>query len=199
VHRTPVLTCAALDGLTGASLFFKCENFQKVGAFKMRGATNAVLSLSDDEAARGVATHSSGNHAQALALAAQMRGISAYIVMPSSAPAVKRSAVEGYGAEIITCEPTLQAREETLASVVERTGAVFIHPYDNDSIIAGQGTTALDRRRTDRSRRCRALPGGGPHHSLGQSRYGGRRPVDQPGGAELSHHPETCHRHLDRG
>ena len=144
VHRTPVLTCAALDGLTGASLFFKCENFQKVGAFKMRGATNAVLSLSDDEAARGVATHSSGNHAQALALAAQMRGISAYIVMPSSAPAVKRSAVEGYGAEIITCEPTLQAREETLASVVERTGAVFIHPYDNDSIIAGQGTTALE-------------------------------------------------------
>lgn len=144
VHRTPVLTCAALDGLTGASLFFKCENFQKVGAFKMRGATNAVLSLSDDEAARGVATHSSGNHAQALALAARMRGIPAYIVMPSSAPAVKRSAVEGYGAEIITCEPTLQAREETLASVVERTGAVFIHPYDNDRIIAGQGTAALE-------------------------------------------------------
>ncbi|MEN8008424.1 MAG: pyridoxal-phosphate dependent enzyme [Candidatus Krumholzibacteriota bacterium] len=144
VHRTPVLTCAAIDELAGASLFFKCENFQKVGAFKMRGATNAVLSLADDEAARGVATHSSGNHAQALALAARQRGIPAYIVMPSTAPAVKRVAVEGYGAEIITCEPTLRAREETLASVVARTGAVFVHPYDNDRIIAGQGTAALE-------------------------------------------------------
>jgi threonine dehydratase len=144
VHRTPVLTCTAVDELAGASLFFKCENFQKVGAFKMRGATNAVLSLSDDEAARGVATHSSGNHAQALALAARQRGISAYIVMPSSAPGVKRAAVEGYGAEIITCKPTLQSREETLGQVVERTGAVFIHPYDNDRIIAGQGTAALE-------------------------------------------------------
>ncbi len=144
VHRTPVLTCAAIDGLAGASLFFKCENFQKVGAFKMRGATNAVLSLNDDEAARGVATHSSGNHAQALALAARMRGIPAFIVMPSNAPAVKRAAVEGYGAEIITCEPTLKAREETLKAVVERTGAVFVHPYDNDAIIAGQGTAAVE-------------------------------------------------------
>lgn len=144
VHRTPVLTCAAIDGLAGASLFFKCENFQKVGAFKMRGATNAVLSLDDDEAARGVATHSSGNHAQALALAARLRGIPAFIVMPSNAPAVKRVAVEGYGAEIITCEPTLQAREETLNAVVERTGAVFVHPYDNEDIIAGQGTAALE-------------------------------------------------------
>ena len=144
VHRTPVLTCAALDGLSGASLFFKCENFQKVGAFKMRGATNAVLSLSEGEADRGVATHSSGNHAQALALAARMRGIPAFIVMPANAPTVKRAAVEGYGAEIITCEPTLQAREETLASVVERTGAEFVHPYDDDRIIAGQGTAALE-------------------------------------------------------
>jgi len=144
VHRTPVITCTAIDGLAGANLFFKCENFQKVGAFKMRGATNAVLSLNDDEAARGVATHSSGNHAQALALAAQLRGIPAYIVMPSNAPAVKRVAVEGYGAEIITCEPTLQAREETLKAVVERTGAVFVHPYDNETIIAGQGTVALE-------------------------------------------------------
>jgi threonine dehydratase len=144
VHRTPVLTCAALDGMAGASLYFKCENFQKVGAFKMRGATNAVLSLSDAEAARGVATHSSGNHAQALALAARDRGVPAYIVMPSTAPGVKRAAVEGYGAEIITCEPTLQAREETLAAVVERTGAAFIHPYDDDRIIAGQGTAALE-------------------------------------------------------
>jgi threonine dehydratase len=144
VHRTPVMTCATLDAQGGASLFFKCENFQKVGAFKMRGATNAVLSLGDAEAARGVATHSSGNHAQALALAARQRGIPAYIVMPSSAPAVKRAAVEGYGAEIITCEPTLQAREETLDAVVQRTGAVFIHPYDNERIIAGQGTAALE-------------------------------------------------------
>ena len=144
VHRTPVMTCAAIDGLAGANLFFKCENFQKVGAFKMRGATNAVLSLNDHEAARGVATHSSGNHAQALALAARLRGIPAFIVMPSNAPAVKRAAVEGYGAEIITCEPTLQAREETLKAVVERTGAVFVHPYDNEAIIAGQGTAALE-------------------------------------------------------
>ncbi len=144
VHRTPVLTCTAIDDLAGASLFFKCENFQKVGAFKMRGATNAVLSLNDDEASRGVATHSSGNHAQALALAARMRGIPAFIVMPSNAPAVKRAAVEGYGAEIITCEPTLKAREETLKAVVERTGAVFIHPYDNEAIIAGQGTAAME-------------------------------------------------------
>ena len=144
VHRTPVLTCDAIDGLAGASLFFKCENFQKVGAFKMRGATNAVLSLSDEEAAWGVATHSSGNHAQALALAARNRGIPAYIVMPSNAPAVKRAAVQGYGAEIITCEPTLRAREETLAKVVVRTGAVFIHPYDDDRIIAGQGTAAVE-------------------------------------------------------
>ena len=125
VHRTPVLTCAALDERAGATLFFKCENFQKVGAFKMRGATNAVFSLSDEEAVRGVATHSSGNHAQALALAARLRGIPSFIVMPSNAPTVKRVAVEGYGAEIITCQPTLQAREETLAQVTERTGAVL--------------------------------------------------------------------------
>jgi len=144
VHRTPVLTCAALDERAGATLFFKCENFQKVGAFKMRGATNAVFSLSDEEAVRGVATHSSGNHAQALALAARLRGIPSFIVMPSNAPTVKRVAVEGYGAEIITCQPTLQAREETLAQVTERTGAVFIHPYDDDRIIAGQGTAALE-------------------------------------------------------
>lgn len=144
MHRTPVLTCATLDLMAGASLFFKCENFQKVGAFKMRGAANAVFSLTDQEAARGVATHSSGNHAQALALAARLRGIPAHIVMPSTAPAVKRAAVAGYGAEIITCEPTLEARESTLADVVARTGAAFIHPYDNDRIIAGQGTAAME-------------------------------------------------------
>jgi threonine dehydratase len=144
VHRTPVLTCSAIDRQSGCSLFFKCENLQKVGAFKMRGATNAVFSLSELAASRGVATHSSGNHAQALALAARLRGVPAFVVMPTSAPAVKRIAVEGYGAEIIDCEPTLQAREETLDQVVARTGAVFIHPYDNEHIIAGQGTAALE-------------------------------------------------------
>ncbi len=144
VHRTPVLTCATIDGMAGAQLFFKCENLQKVGAFKMRGATNAVFSLADEDAARGVATHSSGNHAQALALAARLRGVPAYVVMPSTAPAVKRAAVADYGAEIITCEPTLAARESTLKEVVARTGAAFVHPYDNDDIIAGQGTAALE-------------------------------------------------------
>ena len=144
VHRTPVLSCGALDAAAGARLFFKCENFQKVGAFKMRGATNAVFSLEDREAVRGVATHSSGNHAQALALAARLRGVPAFVVMPTSAPAVKRAAVAGYGAEIIDCKPTLQAREETLAAVVDRTGAAFIHPYDDERVIAGQGTAALE-------------------------------------------------------
>ncbi len=144
VHRTPVLTCSTLDAMAGARLYFKCENLQKVGAFKMRGATNAVFSLTVETAARGVATHSSGNHAQALALAARLRGIPAYVVMPRSSPAVKKAAVKDYGAEIIMCEPTLAARESTLIEVVERTGAVFVHPYDNDDIIAGQGTAALE-------------------------------------------------------
>lgn len=144
IHRTPVLTCSAIDHKAGCRLFFKCENLQKVGAFKMRGATNAVFSLSDEDAQRGVATHSSGNHAQALALAARLRGIDAFVVMPTSSPAVKRAAVAGYGAEIIDCQPTLRAREETLDQVVQRTGAVFIHPYDNEQIIAGQGTAALE-------------------------------------------------------
>jgi len=144
VHRTPVLTCGAIDSRAGCRIFFKCENLQKVGAFKMRGATNAVFSLTDAEAARGVATHSSGNHAQALALAARLRGVPAYVVMPTSAPRVKKVAVAGYGAEIIDCEPTLQARESTLEEVVARTGATFIHPYDNARIIAGQGTAALE-------------------------------------------------------
>lgn len=144
IHRTPVLTCSAVDALAGARLFFKCENFQKVGAFKMRGATNAVFGLEAEAAARGVATHSSGNHAQALALAARLRGVPAYVVMPRGAPAVKRTAVAGYGAEIIDCEPTLAAREATLEQVVARTGAVFIHPYDDERIIAGQATAALE-------------------------------------------------------
>jgi len=144
VHRTPVFTCRSLDAMTGATLFLKCENLQKVGAFKIRGATNAVLSLADREAARGVATHSSGNHAAALALAARWRGVRAYVVMPENATAVKQRAVEGYGAEVVPCRPTLAAREEMLAEVVARTGAAVIHPYDDYRIIAGQGTAALE-------------------------------------------------------
>lgn len=143
-HRTPVMTCSAIDVMAGRRLFFKCENFQKVGAFKFRGAFNAVSRLSDGAAANGVVTHSSGNHAQALALAAKMRGVPAYIVMPSTAPAVKKAAVEGYGAEVIVCEPTLAARESTADEVKARTGASFIHPYDNDDVIAGQGTAMLE-------------------------------------------------------
>ncbi|HSF82902.1 MAG TPA: pyridoxal-phosphate dependent enzyme [Anaerolineales bacterium] len=143
-HYTPVLTCASLDQKVGAHLYLKCENLQKVGAFKFRGACNAVFSLTNEEAARGVATHSSGNHAQALALAARLRGIPAYIVMPSNAPAVKKAAVAGYGGVITYCEPTQQAREHALGRIVQESGAVFIHPYNNRRVIAGQGTAALE-------------------------------------------------------
>lgn len=144
IHRTPVLTSQTLDRLAGCQLFFKCENFQKAGAFKMRGAANAVLLLTDAERRLGVATHSSGNHGQALARAAQQAGCPAYVVMPRTAPEVKQRAVEGYGAEIIRCEPTLAARESTLQAVVHRTGAHFVHPYNNEPVIAGQGTAALE-------------------------------------------------------
>jgi len=143
-HRTPVFTCESLNRLADAELFFKCENFQKVGAFKFRGACNAVFSLSDEEAKHGVATHSSGNHAAALALAAKIRGIDAHIVMPDNAPEVKRAAVAGYGGKITFCEPTLAAREATIARIVERTGAVLVHPYNDYRVIAGQGTAALE-------------------------------------------------------
>lgn len=143
-HRTPVLTSRTLSGMCGADLFFKCENLQRVGAFKFRGASNAVLSLGEEEAARGVATHSSGNHAQALALAARLRGVPAHIVMPENAPAVKQRAVRDYGAEITFCAPTLEARESTLAEVIARTGAAFIHPYNDWRIIAGQATAGKE-------------------------------------------------------
>jgi threonine dehydratase/serine racemase len=143
-HRTPVLSSRSIDAMAGARVVFKCENLQKVGAFKFRGACNAVMALSDEEAARGVATHSSGNHAAALALAARLRGVPAYIVMPSNSPAVKRAAVEGYGGRITFCEPTLAAREAALRDVVAETGAAFVHPYDNPYVIAGQGTAALE-------------------------------------------------------
>ena len=143
-HRTPVMTCATLDRLAGRWLFFKCEQWQKSGSFKFRGAANAVLRLSDTEAARGVVTHSSGNHAQALALVAQLRGIRAHIVMPTSASAVKRRAVEEYGGHVIPCAPNLAARETTTAAVQAETGAVLIPPYDHPDIMAGQGTAALE-------------------------------------------------------
>ena len=143
-HRTPVLTSSSINKIVGADLFFKCENFQKVGAFKFRGACNAVFSLSQEEMEKGVATHSSGNHAAALALAAKMRGIPAYIVMPETSPEIKKKAVAGYGAKITFCKPTLQARESTLARVVKETGGTEIHPYNNFHVIAGQGTAAKE-------------------------------------------------------
>ncbi len=144
IHRTPVLANRQVNKRAGCHIFFKCENFQRVGAFKFRGACHTVFSLSDEEARKGVATHSSGNHAQAIALAAQMRGIPAHIVMPENAPGVKKRAVEGYGANITFCESTLEARESTLEEVVEKTGATFIHPYNDPRIIAGQGTAAIE-------------------------------------------------------
>lgn len=144
IHRTPVMTSSSLDEIAGAQLYFKCENLQRSGSFKMRGASNAVFSLSDEEAARGVLTHSSGNHAAALALAARGRGIRAWIVMPSDAPQIKRRAVEAFGGEIMLCEPTMAAREAAAAELVARTGAVLLHPYDDDRIIAGQATAALE-------------------------------------------------------
>ena len=144
IHRTPVLTSATINRMAGGEIFFKCENFQKAGAFKIRGACNAVFSLSDDEAKRGVATHSSGNHAAALALAARWRGIPAHVVMPENAPHVKKLAVAGYGAEIVFCKPTLEARERALAEVVARTGAAFVHPYNDLRVITGQATAAIE-------------------------------------------------------
>jgi threonine dehydratase len=143
-HRTPVLTSSSINNIVGGNLFFKCENLQKVGAFKFRGACNAVFSLTEEEAKKGVATHSSGNHAAALALAARMRGIAAHIVMPDNSPEIKKKAVAGYGANITFCEPTLQARESTLAQIVAETGATEIHPYNNFNVIAGQGTAAKE-------------------------------------------------------
>jgi threonine dehydratase len=143
-HRTPVMTCTTLDRMAGRALFFKCEQFQKAGAFKFRGACNAVLRLPPETAARGVVTHSSGNHAQALALAAALRGIPAHLVMPRNASPVKRRAVEKYGGRVIECEPTLAARETTAAAVLAETGATLVPPYNHPDVIAGQGTIALE-------------------------------------------------------
>jgi threonine dehydratase len=144
VHRTPVLNSQKVNERAGGELFFKCENFQKVGAFKFRGATHAVRELPDKKAKNGVATHSSGNHAQAVALAAKLRGIPAHIVMPENAPKVKVNAVKDYGAQITFCDPTQEARESTLREIVKETGATFIHPYDNSDIIMGQGSAAIE-------------------------------------------------------
>ena len=143
-HRTPVMRCSAIDALAGAELHFKCENFQKVGAFKFRGACNAVLKLTDGQASRGVVTHSSGNHAAALALAARMRGIPAYLVMPADVTEAKKRAVEAYGGNVILCEPSLAARDSESERVRRETGAAMVHPFDNPHVIAGQGTIALE-------------------------------------------------------
>lgn len=144
IHRTPVLTSQSIDDAAGCEVFFKCENFQKVGAFKARGAMNAALSLSTEQLKKGIATHSSGNHAQAIARAGKILGVKSYIVMPRTAPEIKKRGVKGYGGEIFECEPTLQAREATLAEVIKKTGATEIHPFNNYQVIAGQGTAAKE-------------------------------------------------------
>ncbi len=140
IHTTPIMTNKSINELSGLDLYFKCENFQKIGAFKIRGGMNASLQLTPEQMEKGVATHSSGNHAQALAFAAKMLGIKAYIVMPESSPQVKVNAVRGYGAEVTICASNQAARESTLQEIVDRTGATFIHPYDNDEVITGQAT-----------------------------------------------------------
>lgn len=144
IHTTPVMSSKTINRMVDAEVFFKCENFQKMGAFKMRGAANAILCLSDEARDKGVATHSSGNFAQAIALSAKMLGVKAYIVMPSNSPEVKKAAVRDYGGEVIECVPTLQAREDTLREVVARTGATFLHPYNQEEVIAGQATAAIE-------------------------------------------------------
>ena len=144
IHRTPVLTSISLDSIVGARLFFKCENLQKTGSFKIRGATNAIFSLTGEEAARGIVTQSSGNHGAAVACAAGWRGIPAWIVMPKNAPPVKQRAVESYGGRVTLCEPTMTSRSEVSTRVQAETGALMIHPYDDDRIIAGQATAAKE-------------------------------------------------------
>ena len=144
IHRTPIMSSKLINEIAGVEIYFKCENFQKMGAFKMRGATNAILQLSETEREFGVATHSSGNFAQALALAAKLQGIKAYVVMPSNAPEIKKTAVKGYGGDVIECIPTLDARETTLNEVVNKTGAIFLHPYNDYQVIEGQGTAAME-------------------------------------------------------
>lgn len=144
VHRTPVMRCSTIDEMVGASLHFKCENLQKVGAFKFRGACNTLLSLSEKEIANGIATHSSGNHGAAVALAAQLRGTSSVVVMPSNTSAVKQAAVAHYGARIVHCEPNEESRTRTLETILEEEGRTLVHPFDDVRVIAGQGTASLE-------------------------------------------------------
>jgi len=144
IHRTPILTSQMINDISGAKLFFKCENFQKMGAFKMRGATNAILQLSDEQKQKGVVTHSSGNFAQALALSAKSLGIKAYIVMPSNSPEVKKKAVKGYGGIITECEPTLEDREKTAAQIQQEKGATFVHPYNDFNVILGNASAGKE-------------------------------------------------------
>ncbi len=144
VHHTPVMTSQSIDQIAGCSVFFKCENLQNVGAFKARGAMNAALQLSAEQRKKGIATHSSGNHAQAIARAAQILGIKSYIVMPTTTPLIKKKGVIAYGAEIFECEPTLAAREQTLAEVIKKTGATEIHPFNNYEVMTGQATAAKE-------------------------------------------------------
>ncbi|WP_394993029.1 threonine/serine dehydratase [Emticicia sp.] len=144
IHQTPVLSSQSINELAGCEIYFKCENFQKIGAFKARGGMNAVLSLSKEEQEKGITTHSSGNHAQAIALAAKTVGTKAYIVMPNNAPEIKKKGVLALGGEIIECEPTLEARESTVQQVIKRTGATFVHPFNNYDVIAGQATTTVE-------------------------------------------------------
>lgn len=144
IHRTPVMTSSGLNELAGCSLYFKCENFQKIGAFKARGAMNAILSLTPEQRAKGIATHSSGNHAQAVARAAKIVGVPSYIVMPKTAPEIKKRGVRGYGGQIFECEPTVESRESTLAEVIRNTGATEVHPFNNYAVITGQATAAKE-------------------------------------------------------
>jgi len=144
IHQTPVLSSTSINELAGCEIFFKCENFQKIGAFKARGGMNAVLSLTKEEQKKGITTHSSGNHAQAIALAAKTVGTKAYIVMPSNAPIIKKNGVKALRGEIIECEPTLEARESTVQQVIDRTGATFVHPFNNYDVIAGQATATVE-------------------------------------------------------
>jgi len=190
VHRTPVFTSTQLNEMLGVNVYFKCENLQKVGAFKMRGASNALLSLSKAQLKKGVATHSSGNHAQAVALAAKLSNTPAYIVMPQNAPEVKAEAVRRYGAEVIYCESNLKAREASLNEVVEKTGATFIHPYDNYDVIAGQATCAKEMiEDTDHLKAIFAPIGGGGLMAgtlLSSQYFGNKVPVigAEPQGAD---------------
>jgi threonine dehydratase len=161
IHKTPILTSESINELSGAKLFFKCENFQKVGAFKMRGAANAIVQLNENKLIKGITTHSSGNHAQAVALAAKNSGFHAKIVMPSNAPEVKVKAVKGYGAEIILCEPTLAAREQSVHEIIEQDGYQFIHPYDNWEVIMGQASCAKELYQQVERVDCLLVPIGG--------------------------------------